>query len=92
MPYCLVLWMLVGRLLFLRDWELVSRYKWFGWLWCLLRRIGDEGYLTDLSLESGRPITFDSRSRVSVLIQVCFGLSMVFFLRWTRGREVVEAE
>jgi hypothetical protein len=50
---------LVGRLLFLRDWELMSRYKWFGWLWCLLRRIGDEGYLTDLSLESGEPIAFD---------------------------------
>jgi len=51
----------------------VSSYKWFGWLLCLLRRIGDEGYLTVLSLESGEPITFDLRLEVNSLIQVCFG-------------------
>jgi hypothetical protein len=68
----------VGRLLLLRDHELMSSCKWFGWLWCLLRRIEDEGYLTYLSLEFGGPIAFDSRSGINYLIQVCFGQFGVF--------------
>jgi len=36
------------------------------WMMCL----GDEGYLTYLTLESDEPITFDSRSRFNAFIQV----------------------
>lgn len=42
-----------GPITLLRDRELVSSYKWFGWLSCLLLWIEDDGYLSDLSLESG---------------------------------------
>lgn len=40
--------------------------------------IEGEGYFTDLFLESNWLITFDSRSGVGALIQVCFGIIMVF--------------
>jgi len=70
----------VGRLILFRDRELVSNCKWFDRLWCLLRWIRDEGYLTDLSVESGGPIAFDSISGVNSLIQVCFGLLWCFSL------------
>jgi len=30
-------------------------------------------------MESGVPITFDSKSEVNSMIQVCFGLIMMFF-------------
>jgi hypothetical protein len=38
-----------------------------------------EGYLTDLFMEYGGTFAFDSESKVNSLIQVCFGLIMVFF-------------
>ena len=48
-----------------------------------------EGCPSDLTLKSGGPITFDSRSGVSSLAQVRFWVFYGFF-RWIGGREVVE--
>ena len=72
-------WILVGQLILLRDWKLVSSCK-FVWLmlvsfWC----IGGEGCLTDLFFGGWWTDHFYSRSEVSSLIQVCFGLIMVLF-------------
>jgi len=84
-----VCWILVGRLLLIRDGS-----------WCLapfvclatviLRWTGSKGCPSGWVLKFGGPIAFDSKSGVSSLAQVLFWAFMVFF-RWTRGCEVVEA-
>jgi len=74
-----VCWFPVGRLLLLRDRESVSSCNLVGcdlvFLWC----IGGEGCPSDLFLKTGGPITFDSRSRVSSLVQGWF-LGFLWFL------------
>lgn len=54
-----------------------------GVLW--MRCLGDEGYLTDLTLVSDRPITFDSRSRVNALIHVLLRSDYGVFSSVDRG-------
>jgi hypothetical protein len=80
-----------GPVLLLRDRELASSaiIVWLAtvFLWW----IGGKGCPSDLILKSGGPISFDSRSGVSSLVQVWFWAFLVF-LRWTGGCALVEAE
>jgi len=66
----IVWWILVGRLILLRDRELASNC-FFVWMTTVfLWWTGGKGCPSSLVLESGGPIAFDSRSRVNSLVQV----------------------
>jgi len=72
----------VGRLLLIRDQELLSSRNLVWLVMVFLWLIEGEGYPSDLVLEFGGPIAFDSRSGVSSSIQVLIWVNLVFF-RWT---------
>lgn len=56
----------------------MSSCKWFGWLWHLLRWIGDEGCLTDLSLKVGLMVFFSLVIRDREMVEAEGVLEYVF--------------
>jgi len=82
-----VCWILVGRLLLLRDHELVSSCNLVWLALVLLWWTGGEGCPSVLVRKSDEPIAFDSRLGVSSLVQVWFWAFFGFLSvdQWLRG-------
>lgn len=75
--FSFLFWILVGRLISLRDRKLVSICNLFDWLWWLLRWFGVVRYHTDLVLEAvDRSLLIQNQELV--FTKVCFGIFMVF--------------